>query len=101
MVLHLNYTARDGGDRLRAAARAALAEAIGVEAARPQARLFSLRHEFGPQWHRLTRAAATSSETLTIGRDRFPLLFRNSAITTGDLYVYAVLTPARSRCRCG
>ena len=93
VLLHLHYTAREGGDRLKAAAREALASAIGAEAARPQARLLSLKHEFGTEWYRLTRAAAASTETFAVSKERFPYLFRGKTLTAGDALLYAVLKP--------
>lgn len=93
VLLHLHYTAREGGDRLKAAARGALAAAVGEEAARPQARLLSLKHEYGAEWYRLTRAAAASAETFVVGKERFPYVFRGKTLTAGDASLYAVLKP--------
>ncbi len=55
VVLHIRYTAREGGDRLRGAAmqnlRIMMTDERGVGAARlPLTRMFSVRHEFPTEW---------------------------------------------------
>lgn len=66
VLLHVKYTARDGGDLLKAAARGAW-PAQGVA-------LFSLKHEFPDEWHRfLTPADDAASQSMVIDlRQRFP-----------------------------
>ncbi len=91
VVLHVRYTARDGGAPLKRAAKAAVAEAVGAEATRPQARLFSLKHEFPTEWHQLTRATAAASCALPLVQERFPFLFKGKSLTTGRVGIYAVL----------
>ena len=90
VVLHVRYTARDGGAPLKSAAKAALKEAIGAEAARPQTRMFSMKHEFPTEWYQLTRTAAASC-TISLVQERFPSLFKGKTLTTGKVGIYAVL----------
>jgi hypothetical protein len=91
VVLHLRYTAREGGQRLKAAAKAALADAIGEDAEKPQARMFSLKHEFPNEWYALTRTAAAAEQTFTLAKDRFPFLYRGRTLTAGRVQVFAAL----------
>ncbi|MEK6283707.1 MAG: hypothetical protein AABN95_25410 [Acidobacteriota bacterium] len=93
VVLHIRYTAREGGERLKEAARKAVADAIGEEAGKPQARLFSLRHEFPTEWHQFTRTqgAGPFTGTFALTKDRFPFLFRGKEVTVGKVSFYAVL----------
>jgi receptor-binding and translocation channel-forming TcA subunit of Tc toxin/virulence plasmid A protein len=94
VVLHIRYTAREGGERLRKSAQESLALAIGEQAAKPLARLFSLKHEFPTEWHRFTHAAVPGATgTFTIDKERFPFLFRgkNKTLTVGKVHLYAVL----------
>ncbi|SFU08195.1 virulence plasmid A protein [Geodermatophilus amargosae] len=84
VVLHLRYTARDGGSRLADAAVTALRDDFNLLLSRSDgqpglARLFSLRHEFSG-WHRLVAATGDRALTLEIG-DRFPFLVRDREIT--------------------
>jgi len=66
VVIHLRYTAREGGAGLKAAALESL-PASG-------ARLFSLRHEFPTEWHRFLHPDQGAEQSLTLKRmdERFP-----------------------------
>jgi hypothetical protein len=84
VILHIRYSARDGGQQLRNAAAGAASGQLGDPEQTPQALLVSLRHEFPSQWARLGAPGdGTRSETITIARDRFPYLVagRTSPIT--------------------
>ena len=50
VILHIRYTARDGGDQLRESAMAHLMDVIANGTASGMARLFSVRHEFPAEW---------------------------------------------------
>ncbi|MEQ1575707.1 MAG: hypothetical protein ABL993_15820, partial [Vicinamibacterales bacterium] len=54
VILHVRYTARDGGRRLRDAATARLTAEIGKATAAGMTRLFSVRHEFPSAWAKFT-----------------------------------------------
>ncbi|MEV5745367.1 neuraminidase-like domain-containing protein [Microbispora rosea] len=90
VVLHLRYTAREGGEGLKKAARATVEAAI-AEAGWPQARLVSLKHEFPTEWHRLTGAGEPGIARFALTKERFPFLFRNKVLTVGRVQTYAVL----------
>ncbi len=78
LVLHVRYTAREGGGKLAAAQTAAVKQAIATATKDgPLAQLFSVRHEFPGEWHRLvnTLGDAPRSEKLSIPLARFPLMF--------------------------
>jgi hypothetical protein len=66
LVLHLRYTSRDGGDRLRAAARTAT-DVVG-------SRLFSARAEFPSEWHRFLHPEPGEPHALSLpmSPERFP-----------------------------
>ncbi|HET8924381.1 MAG TPA: choice-of-anchor D domain-containing protein [Candidatus Acidoferrum sp.] len=88
LILNLNYTARDGGDALRLAARSAAAS----QPPAPVPRLFSLKHEFPSEWYKFANppsAAASQTLTISLGIERFPFLYRGKtiAITNVDLYL--------------
>lgn len=91
VVLHVRYSARDGGERLKQAAKVALSRAIGVEANQPQARLFSLKHEFPTEWYQFTHGDGPFTGTFMLTKDRFPFLFRGRKLTAGKVSLYAVL----------
>lgn len=66
-VLHLRYTAREGGERLRRAATTSLTDAIGA-ASVANTRLFSVRGDFPTEWARLRAQTppAGGRRTLTV-----------------------------------
>jgi hypothetical protein len=77
VVLHLRYTARDGGLALRSKATAALQARIGAASAVGSARLLSVRHEFPTEWARFTTSAPsgqppTAPLTLTLREEHYP-----------------------------
>jgi hypothetical protein len=57
VTFHLRYTAREGGQSLKAAAVANLTALIGKAQTVGSARLFSLRHEFPTDWARFKSVA--------------------------------------------
>jgi hypothetical protein len=72
LVVHLSYTAREGGEVLRTVANSAAqkrAPGAGL-------RLFDFQHDFPDAWHRFQRPDRTSPSllTLSIGREHFPFL---------------------------
>ncbi|MGA9141405.1 MAG: neuraminidase-like domain-containing protein [Methanocella sp.] len=77
VVLHLQYTARDGGDELRtnvkSAVQAGLKEIALAESRKGLYRLISARHEYGTSWQKfLNPASGPQVLTLEISPDRFP-----------------------------
>lgn len=72
VIMHLRYTAREGGDALRTAA---------LPPQNGGARLLSLRHEFPTAWHRFLNAAPDADQVVLLNRmdERFP--FRRPGMT--------------------
>ena len=66
VVLHLKYTARDGGKALHTEAEKSLNEVLKTDAGKIQSRLFSLRHEFPTEWHKLVSTADISNRSKVI-----------------------------------
>jgi hypothetical protein len=81
VILHLKYTAREGGDPLRQLARQALASGSQNDLVR----LFSLRHEFPSEWYRFLNpgggSAQSQSMTFDLAGARFPYQYRGKAIS--------------------
>ena len=77
VVLHLRYTARDGGLALRSTATEALLARIGAASAVGSAGLLSVRHEFPTEWARFTTSVPsgqppTAPLTLTLRDEHYP-----------------------------
>ena len=85
VILHVRYTARDGGAALKKAATAARATALAaIDGDLPLARMFSARQEFPNEWHRFlfpVDAALDLDLTLDLSQSRFPFAFRDTATT--------------------
>lgn len=101
VVLHLRYTARDGGEQLRQQATQELTAAVEsfVQAHGEQglARAFSLRHEFPTEWYRFLNPSggATADQTLTLPltKDRFPFLFQNRITGIDSMELFVKIKP--------
>lgn len=66
VILHLRYTARDGGQPLKSAATKNLQDMINKAQTVGSVRLLSVRHEFSAEWARF-RSVAIGGPTLTAG----------------------------------
>lgn len=74
-ILHLRYTAREGGGLLRSRALEHLTSAIGENKKMPLKQLFSLRHEFSTEWSRFLNPLSGQPQKLSIDlRNQFPYL---------------------------
>ena len=99
VILHIRYTARDGGEVLRAKCTDKLAEVLSaIERASNETglvRLFSLRQEFPTEWHRLIsgtnpNVAGDLQQSFVITKNRFPFLFGQREIKISAVDLYAV-----------
>ncbi len=99
VVLHLRYTAREGGVMLSKAARETLEAIIADPNILAQARLVSLRHEFPTEWKRflLPTDATTLKQELTVDlpMERFPFRFRGSQMHIREVEVLMPLSDFR------
>jgi hypothetical protein len=82
VVLHIRYTARDGGEPLRREASAHLLNGIAAGTAAGSTRLLSGRHEFASAWGRFansppgsgTADSPRASLTLDLRREHYPFV---------------------------
>lgn len=85
VILHLRYTAREGGGLLKKQATSELETAINEialsEGERGLANLFSARHDFPSEWHRFLGATGIQELRLQLTEDRFPHVFSERTIT--------------------
>jgi hypothetical protein len=91
VVFHLRYTARDGGDPLRAAAREARDAWLADAADAPLARMFSLRQEFPLPWYHFLHATGAQTLQLDLGPERFPFQFRNKTFRVNKVELFLKL----------
>jgi hypothetical protein len=93
VVLHIKYTAREGGVPLRNAAVSNLKQQLQAEEGRPQSRLFSLQHEFPTEWHRLQSIANLNgdhSQAFSLAKYRFPFVFQGGMITVNRIEIFGI-----------
>jgi Tc toxin complex TcA C-terminal TcB-binding domain len=94
VVMHLKYTARDGGDILKNAARKARNDAIADADSAPLMRFFSGSHEFPDEWYRflhpIDQNASSQTMTLDLSSERFPYLFRGRTLSFSRLEVFLI-----------
>ncbi len=93
VVLHLKYTARRD-ETLAEPARVALQAELNAAGAGALFHLFSLRHDFPNEWQAL-HAGSAHSATISIGKDRFPILVQPGAITVSELHAVVILKEER------
>lgn len=89
VILHLRYTARDGGAVFRKAVLATLPTA--------GSQLFSVKHEFPSEWQRFLHPTAEAPErtlALDLGLDRFPFLFRRAKVLIRKVRLFVNRTDA-------
>jgi hypothetical protein len=90
VVLHVRYTAREGGDLLRNAAVAALTEGL---AGLPLRRGFSAKHEFPTEWNAFLRPAQGVNEAimrLDLSEKRFPHFARYNELKISEVELIAL-----------
>ncbi len=88
-ILHLKYTARDGGEALSHAARKAWQDMI--EGGAVLSRLFSAKHEFPNDWYRFlhpTNDTDPTSLSLDLARERFPFPVRRQSMQINTVRLF-------------
>jgi Tc toxin complex TcA C-terminal TcB-binding domain len=101
VILHIRYTAREGGASLKQQAKTELESALNAialdENQKGLARLVSLRHEFPSEWYRfLHPAGATDTQSLiyALTAERFPFLSQGRQIKPGKFEVFVQVEEA-------
>jgi hypothetical protein len=87
VILHIRYTAREGGDALGTQATSDLRDMLTTAMGSGQALLLSLRHDFPTEWAAF--AAGTDDLTMRLRKDMFPYMVQNEDVTIDALDLYA------------
>jgi hypothetical protein len=97
VVFHMRYTARPAGGELKKQAVEELEEAVNniIQSGNEQgmARLFSLRHEFGTEWHRFLHSQGLQAVTLPLVQEQFPFLFQGKEIEIDQIELLVKTRP--------
>jgi 7-cyano-7-deazaguanine reductase len=92
VILHLQYTAKEGGRPLRDKAMENLKAAIEEATMAGSTRLFSVRHEFPVEWHKLISAPAVNGRfklDIRFEEHHYPYWTRNRIDTVKGIEVFA------------
>jgi hypothetical protein len=87
VILHVRYTARQGGDALANQVVAELREMLSTANASGLALLFPLRHDFPTEWSAF--ANGTGDLSLRLRREAFPFLVQGELLSLDALDLYA------------
>jgi len=90
VVLHLRYTAREGGAPLRGAAVTRVQTLVAEADQVGLARLFSLRHDFPSEWYAFATATGTGDFATTLRPTHFPYFSRVGTIQITGARLYAL-----------
>ncbi len=98
VILHIKYTAREGGSGLRDAANQQLLDGINFLVTRDSApelhQPFSARHEFPTEFHRSLHPAVTATVQtlrLDLSEHHFPFMFRGRNIELAAMHLFLKL----------
>jgi hypothetical protein len=91
VVMKVRYTARDGGDALRAAAISSV-KTLLAGASGPLYRMFSLRHEYPSEWYQFVSSPTPGVSTITIdlAAARFPYFVQTQRLTVMKAQALAI-----------
>ncbi|MGH8659117.1 MAG: hypothetical protein ACREV4_11765 [Gammaproteobacteria bacterium] len=95
MILHLRYTARQGGSVLGEGAVTYIEELVGAADTSGLALLLSLPHEFPSEWHKFVVANAGSpspsvSFSANVKREYFPYFTQGKDIIVNAIQILAI-----------
>lgn len=91
VIIKVSYTARDGGDGLKAAAKAAYNTILAKASSSGLARMFSARHEFPNEWQAFLNPAdlaPNQSLTIVLKQKHFPFQLDPNSIKINKFGLY-------------
>jgi hypothetical protein len=88
VILHLRYTARQGGDVLREKAIRYLQPLLAESSTAGLGLLFSLRHDYATEWAAFVNSTANTPFNATIQKDYFPYFTQGKTIKNITLDFY-------------
>jgi hypothetical protein len=90
VILHLRYTARQGGAQLLQKSMDHLQQLIADANTSGLVQMFSLRHDFPSEWHRFVTGDEESPFKVTLKREYFPYFVQGRDITINQVELYAI-----------
>ena len=97
LILHVRYTARDGGESLRSRAESHVRRTLSQQAQLASdeyrlARAFSVKHEYPNEWYRLAAGPMGAAQTIAIDPARFPPFMAGDSVAIWKMAI--VILPA-------
>ncbi|NMF84109.1 toxin [Nodosilinea sp. P-1105] len=89
VILHVRYTARQGGDRLGSKAVGFIEDMVGTANASGLALLFNLKHDFPSEWSRFVSATDNSNFVTKVKREHFPYITQGRDIRIDSIQLYS------------
>lgn len=92
VILHIRYTAREGGDLLRNAAETSLQDYLAQTGTIPSERLFNLRQEFPSQWQRFLHPADPATGNvleIEMSPELFPFKDEGKSLKVDSIWLLA------------
>jgi receptor-binding and translocation channel-forming TcA subunit of Tc toxin len=96
VILHVRYTARQGGDQLRKESVKQLEVMVGEGNKAGLALLFSLKHDFPSEWHHFVSNTNDAKFSVKIKREYFPYLSQSMDIAIDAIQLHAIQDEALS-----
>jgi hypothetical protein len=97
VVIHIRYTARDGGETFKQEVESSLLEALNemiLKAGKPGLfRLFSMKREFPSEWHHFLHPSMGEEHFMKVDleKERFPFQFKDNTIQIKELAFFIKL----------
>ena len=92
VVLHVRYTARQGGTELGSKAIKEMQVILADATKSGLALLFSLQHDFPTEWSTFAKAKDSSAFSARLRKDHFPYLVQGETLKIDSIELYTVTT---------
>jgi hypothetical protein len=90
VILHMMYTARNGGETLKSESVKHLETIIENENTSGLTNFFSLKHNFPSEWYKFTSSTADDSLKIIIRKDHFPYLAQSFDVKVKSIDLFAI-----------
>lgn len=90
VIIHLRYTAREGGGLLKNGAVQRIKEIVQDASQSGLALSFSLRHNFPTEWHRFVTSTTNENLEIIIKKEHFPYLTQSFDINIGTIELCSI-----------
>ena len=87
LILHLRYTAREGGALLKSRA---VQQINSIVENADLARSFSLKHDFPTEWHHFVSSTENDDFSIVIKKDHFPYIAQGFDINISKIQLFAI-----------